>query len=407
MFTFNWFKRNWGWSTDGTYHWDDNTKRDGSGSDSDEAFNVDGDDSLTGSTGMSVEEINDSPSLPNCQQVGDDAADVQCAYVGEDSIEEWSSSHPDFTMTSTPMTAPTVAVISRTITTQATTSAASVSCYHYQNPGVANGCECEGLTGIFAKMSSTSGQTSYEACGWTTTPPLASSTPASTANVTAKDGTISYCTSAVRADADVNDALSCAVTATPIATDSAIASKYSVYLSSKAAAASASATTSSDMSAATTGTPDLEFYFAVLSLKPGMAAGTHYSWNVYTRDNSGGDDVGGSFKWCHSNGADEKLKASSIKTDSFPPTIRFQDLSKGINNKAHDKYLPCVYTGADGGAGTIGCEGWKNQFKCTTDFSEYGKTIDGSSQGCVSAQKAYPRVLCKVWTDAIVKDNDP
>lgn len=403
MFTFNWFKKEWGWTSDGAYHWDDNSKRDLSDSgDDDDAFNVDGNDTLTGTTGMSLEQFNQSASLPNCQQVGDEPDDVQCAYVGDDSIEEWASEHPDFTLTSTLMTVPTITASIRTpFTTHSTTSAPSVSCYAYQNPGVASGCQCDGSAGIYAQMSSSSGQKSYNPCGWTTAPPLASTT-ASTANVTAADGTISYCTSAVPEDADVNNALSCAVTATPVGVNSTIASEYSVYSSSTAAAAAAAQSTASEAHKVS---GDIAIALQVFVREGGIEEEFDY-WAVRNFDNRDGDFCSGPADVYKDSEIGKKVQRGNsmgdIVTDSvpYPPSFNFtSDLIRGEAD--YDTAVssldgwPCYYEGSSDAPGTVSCTGWKN-ITCTDDLKDANNKVDcGHYINTFNGEMTYyPKVLC-------------
>lgn len=402
MFTFNWFKKYWGWTSKGYYYWDDNSKRDISDLGSDDAFDVDGNGTLTGSTGISVEEMNNSPSLPNCQQVGDEPDDIECAYLGGNSIDEWASNHPSFTMTSTPLTAPTVSVESYMTTTLATTSSASFFCYNYQNPGVTTGCECDGLDGVYPQMPSTSGQISYDPCGWTTKPPSASSTSAQTANVTAVDGTISYCTDAVRADADVNDVYSCAVTATPIATDGAIASQYS---DSRSSTAAAEAAVQSIESAALKVSGDVAIALKEVTTQSGGQAQYNY-WAVQQFKNSDGDFCSGDLDVYKASDLPQSFGGNgyigSIEADSvpYPPSFNFtSDLFRGMDDMGGSVSSlggwPCYYEGSSDAPGKISCTGWKN-ITCTDNLKDGNQEVGCGFNDSYDAKTTYfPKVFCE------------
>jgi hypothetical protein len=121
------------------------------------------------------------------------------------------------------------------------------------------------------------------------------------------------------------------------------------------------------------------------------------TWNVYVRDNEDGDDVGESFKWCHSNG--EIDADDDVSRNSWPPTIKFEELNEGTNDKA--KKYPCVYKEGDDGPGTFICLSWEHEVQCTDDFEDAGEGMTGSDNGCTGVDTAFPRVLCKVYTAAV------
>ncbi|KAJ5988678.1 hypothetical protein N7481_003888 [Penicillium waksmanii] len=155
-------------------------------------------------------------------------------------------------------------------------------------------------------------------------------------------------------------------------------------------------TTTSDTSAATTGAPDLEIYIGMID-HTDISNALSTTWNVYVRDNRDGDDVGKSFKWCHSNG--EIDADDDVSRNSWPPTIKFEELNEGNNDKA--KKYPCAYTEGDDGPGTFICLGWEHEVQCTDDFDDAGEGMTGSDNGCSGVDTAFPRALCKVYTAAV------
>ena len=149
---------------------------------------------------------------------------------------------------------------SNTITTGPTTTsgtgstgssqASTYACYPFEDPDagpVTAQCQCDGLPGFYPTVSSTTGQTSYNLCGYTTSP-----TPAPTVSVppfitTESDGDVVSCASSTYYNYAVNTIPTCAGATKVISTVTSIASVYSASLASSASVASiASASSASD-----------------------------------------------------------------------------------------------------------------------------------------------------------------
>ena len=134
-----------------------------------------------------------------------------------------------------------------TVSSQASTSYA---CYPFEDPDagpVTPQCQCDGLPGFYPYVSSTTGQTSYNPCGYTTSP-----TPAPTSSVppfitTESDGDVVSCASSTYYNYAVNTIPTCAGATKVISTVTSIASVYSASLASSASVASvASVSSASD-----------------------------------------------------------------------------------------------------------------------------------------------------------------
>ena len=126
----------------------------------------------------------------------------------------------------------------------------SYACYPFEDPDagpVTPQCQCDGLPGFYPYVSSTTGQTSYNPCGYTTSP-----TPAPTSSVppfitTESDGDVVSCASSTYYNYAANTIPTCAGATKVISTVASIASVYSASLASSASVASvASVSSASD-----------------------------------------------------------------------------------------------------------------------------------------------------------------
>ena len=156
-------------------------------------------------------------------------------------ISSSNSSNPN-TITAGPTT-------TSSSTSQSPTS--SLFCYPFQDPDAgpaAPSCQCDGLTGFFPYISSTSSQSSYNPCGYTTPPTTAAPSSVPGFTTTQSDGEVVSCATSTYYNFAVNTVPSCAGSTQVVSTVASIASVYSASVAS--AAASASAASASAASAA-------------------------------------------------------------------------------------------------------------------------------------------------------------
>lgn len=128
----------------------------------------------------------------------------------------------------------------------------SPSCYPFQDPDAGpgpQGCECDGLDGIFPYLNSSTGQSDYNPCGFTTTPTTASST-AAPFTTTESNGDVVSCASSAYYNYAVNSIPTCAGATSVFSTVASIASAYSASTASIASVKSLSAASVSASSAA-------------------------------------------------------------------------------------------------------------------------------------------------------------
>jgi len=133
-------------------------------------------------------------------------------------------------------------------------------CYPFQDPDAgpaAPQCQCDGLPGKYPFLSSTSGQSSYNPCGYTTSPTIATATSIPPFITTESNGLVVSCASSTYYDYAVNENPTCAGPTQVISTIASLASVYSassasvaVIESSSASAASAASASASYASAA-------------------------------------------------------------------------------------------------------------------------------------------------------------
>ena len=128
-------------------------------------------------------------------------------------------------------------------------SSTSYACYPFQDPDAGPApprCQCDGLPGYYPYLSSSTGQQSYNPCGYTTSPTPASTT-SSPFTTTESDGEVVSCASSTYYNYAVNTIPTCAGATKVISTVASIASVYSVSAASLASVASvASVSSASD-----------------------------------------------------------------------------------------------------------------------------------------------------------------
>ena len=134
-------------------------------------------------------------------------------------------------------------------TTGSSHSSTSYFCYPFQDPDAGPSpprCECDGLDGYYPYLSSTSGQSNYNPCGYTTSPTTVAATPAPF-TTTESDGEVVSCASSTYYNYAVNTIPTCAGATKVISTVASIASVYSASVASSASVVSvASVASASD-----------------------------------------------------------------------------------------------------------------------------------------------------------------
>lgn len=127
----------------------------------------------------------------------------------------------------------------------------SLLCYPFQDPDAGPAppeCQCDGLDGTFPYLSSSTSQSNYNPCGFTTTPTTASTTAAAF-TTTESNGNVVSCASSTYYNFAVNMVPMCAGATSVISTVASIASVYSVSTASVTSIASVSAASLSAISA--------------------------------------------------------------------------------------------------------------------------------------------------------------
>ena len=138
---------------------------------------------------------------------------------------------------------------SGTITTGPTLTTASASkasaftlfCYPYADPGSGSSgplCECDGLDGSYPALSSTSGQTSFNQCGYTASPTTAGASTVPGFTTTKSNGEVVSCATSTYYNYAVNTIPTCAGSTKVVATVTSLASAYSASSASSASVAS-------------------------------------------------------------------------------------------------------------------------------------------------------------------------
>ncbi|GLI80959.1 hypothetical protein PoHVEF18_009327 [Penicillium ochrochloron] len=264
--------------------------------------------------------------------------------------------------TKTTKTSKTSKTSTKTGSSTATTTSA-LSCVHqYDSQSDQDNCYCEGHTGLYKTMSSTSGMTNYQPCAWTTLPPLYTDVNVGPITSTLSDGDVVYCTSAHWAE-NGGSSKYCLGTVSTIST-----------ASHKTTTTTSSSKTSTGVSATGTGSPTGEMYIGIIT------EGYTFTWDVYI------PTVGTIPNWC-----DDSAGSMSASGDTtryyYPPDIKFQDLDGKAKN------YPCVYTGDKDTVGKLACEGM-GEVPCTGDFPQ-SKDSPLCTNSVVYAGSAFPRVYCK------------
>ena len=112
-------------------------------------------------------------------------------------------------------------------------------CYPYADPDAGPAppqCECDGLDGFYPYLSSTSGQSNYNPCGYTTSPTTAPATSVAPFTTTESDGEVVSCASSTYYNYAVNTIPTCAGTTKVVSTVASIASVYSASVASSVSA---------------------------------------------------------------------------------------------------------------------------------------------------------------------------
>ncbi len=129
-------------------------------------------------------------------------------------------------------------------------SSTSYFCYPFEDPDAGPAppqCECDGLSGFYPYLSSSTGQQSYNPCGYTTSPTTAPASSLAPFITTESDGDVVSCASSTYYNYAVNTIPTCAGATKVISTVASIASAYSVSAASSASVVSvASVSSASD-----------------------------------------------------------------------------------------------------------------------------------------------------------------
>ena len=134
-----------------------------------------------------------------------------------------------------------------TIPMSSTAIPVALSCYPFQDPDAGpafSGCRCDGLNATFPYLSSSSGQSDYSLCDYTTTPTIASAT-AAPFTTTESNGDVVACASSAYYNFAVNEIPTCAGASSIVSTVASIASIYSVSTASVASVSAASVSAAS------------------------------------------------------------------------------------------------------------------------------------------------------------------
>ena len=130
----------------------------------------------------------------------------------------------------------------------------SYFCYPFQDPDkgpVTPRCECDGLQGFYPYLSSTTGETNYNPCGYTASPTEASTTSVPGFTTTQSDGAVVSCASSTYENFAVNENPTCAGSTKTVSTVASVASVYSASTASAISVASiASASAAAESAAA-------------------------------------------------------------------------------------------------------------------------------------------------------------
>lgn len=120
-------------------------------------------------------------------------------------------------------------------------SSTSYACYPYEDPDagpVTPECQCDGLEGFYPYVSSTSGQSKYNPCGYTTSPTRAPATSVKPFTTTNSEGEVVSCASSTYYNYAVNTIPTCAGATKVVSTVASIASVHSASVASSVSAAS-------------------------------------------------------------------------------------------------------------------------------------------------------------------------
>lgn len=144
-------------------------------------------------------------------------------------------------------------IITGPITTSAAPPLFTLLCSPFQDPDAgpaAPECQCDGLDGFYPYLSSTSGQSNYNPCGYTTSPTTAPATSIPGFTTTESDGDVVSCASSTYFNYVVNTIPTCAGATQVVSTVASIASLYSAAQASSASVASVASASAASASAA-------------------------------------------------------------------------------------------------------------------------------------------------------------
>lgn len=141
---------------------------------------------------------------------------------------------------------------SATGSSTAPSATTTFECYPFADPDAGPAppqCQCDGLPGFYPTMASTSGQTSYNQCGYTTSPKPFPTTSVPGFTTTESGGEVVSCATSTYFNYAVNTIPTCAGATKVISTVASIASAYSISSASVASVESVSASSASSASA--------------------------------------------------------------------------------------------------------------------------------------------------------------
>ena len=251
-------------------------------------------------------------------------------------------------------------------TTSTSSTTTTLGCLHQCPQNHECNCYCpESPDNLYQIMSSTSGMTSYQPCGWTTLPPLDTSANVGPLTITETNGDVSYCATA-HYSASTNSNKKCVGSMTAVPT--------SVHTTATS--------TKTSFVATGTGKPYAELYIGIIVQNGGAIS--DWSWNVYA------PKVGDTPNWCDDSLGSQDESNGNIDRYWYPPDITFKDLDGDLSKSS---WSNCKYTGDSNHkkAGSLDCG--QGVIACTGDFPD----SDDSSTcaGFQYAGSAFPRVYCK------------
>lgn len=153
--------------------------------------------------------------------------------------------------------------------------------YHANQHAVGN--ELKGWCECFDRSERYMTNSKGDPCGWTTLPPLMTSTPRVSVKSTRTNGDVVLCTQTTHPNLPANNAWSCQGLATSISTNKVIASSYSLAVSkSRASVESASSASAAAAAAESSAAAELNFRKAECTAiwKDDMTEKPHYIFEL-------------------------------------------------------------------------------------------------------------------------------